>query len=100
MPRLGLFLCPKCDVPCVKPEGCYKHNGSRQAVMKRFYENHKEEIKQRTSKYYHEHKDQMREHMKNYAKERKAKQQEQVRDSNDINNNVDNANSTQVNDQQ
>ena len=81
MPRLGLFLCHKCNIPCIKEDGCYRHNNKRKEVAQRFYQKHKDELKARSKEYYETHKDRVLQHMR----DRKVKQQ-QERDPNDTNN--------------
>ena len=72
MPRLGLYLCPKCNIPCMKEDGCYKHNERRKEVSHRFYEKHKDELKQRSKKYYEANKEKVLQ----YMRDRNTKQQE------------------------
>lgn len=71
MPRLGLYLCPKCAIPCVKESGCYKHNTERKESSRRYYETNRDKIKERSKVYYEEHKDHMREIMREHARNMK-----------------------------
>jgi len=73
MPRLGLYLCPKCNIPCIKEDGCYKHNEKRKEVSKRFYEKHKDELKARSKEYYEANKERVLQNIR----DRKVKQQKE-----------------------
>lgn len=73
MPRLGLYLCPKCNIPCMKEDGCYKHNERRKEVSHRFYQKHKDELKQRSKLYYETNKEKVLQ----YMRDRNTKQQQE-----------------------
>ena len=70
MPRRTYFNCYKCDAPCVAEDGCHLHKPKMKEYFLNYYNQHQQEMIDRSRNYYENNKDKVKLRVKEYQRKR------------------------------